>query len=177
MELLKRFIESTGISEEEALSALIAAVSPPQLGPLRQNWQRQPQFGHSAPDTDVLRKLFEAADYRCTACRSQLRLGIDHINSDGTDHSIGNLRVLCFSCNRAKGKGSGENVHHGRRLVAAILELYDQNGAFPSNKEIMAKAGITYVGRPELVAYLKRRLAEEAARKVSAVPDSLKSST
>ena len=162
MSALRRFIEVSGISEEEALSALVAAVSPPQLGPLRQNWMRQPQFGHSAPDTATLRQLVDAADYRCTECGSQVRLGIDHVNSDGKDHRLENLRVLCFSCNRAKGRGRGENVHHGRRLTASIIELYDETGIIPSNKQILERSGLTKVGRPELVGYLKKRLAEEA---------------
>ena len=165
MSTLKRFIEVSGISEDEALSALIAAISPPQLGPLRQNWMRQPQFGNSAPETATLRTLFDSADYRCTQCNSQLRLGLDHRNSDGTDHRLENLQVLCFSCNRAKGRGSGErNLHHGRRLVRAILDLYDEKGVFPSNKSILERSGLTSVGRPELVAYLKRRLLEQAAK-------------
>jgi hypothetical protein len=126
---------------------------------------RQPQFGHSAPETATLRQLFDAADYRCTECGSQLRLGLDHVNSDGTDHSIGNLRVLCFSCNRAKGKGAGENVHHGRRLTSAIIALYDELGQFPTNKQILERSGLTQVGRPELVAYLKKRLAEESHKR------------
>lgn len=158
MTSLQRFIEVTGISEEEAMSALVAAISPPQLGPLRQNWSRQPQFGHSAPDTAVLRRLFEEADYRCTKCGSQLRLGIDHINSNGTDHSPENLRVLCFSCNRARGRGTHENAHHGRRLAAAIIELYDESGQFPTNSEILQRSKITKIGRPELVAFLRKRL-------------------
>jgi hypothetical protein len=166
MSTLKRFIEISGISEDEALSALVAAISPPQLGPLRQNWMRQPQFGHSAPDTAILRSLFDAADYRCTECGSQLRLGLDHRNSDGTDHSLENLQVLCFSCNRARGRGGAEkNLHHGRRLVRAIIELFDETGTFPSNKDILTRSGLTQVGRPELVKYLKRRLSEEAGRK------------
>lgn len=159
MKSLKRFIEVAGITEEEAISALVAAISPPQMGPLRQNWSRQPQFGHSAPDTDVLRRLFEDADYRCTDCGSQLRLGIDHVNSNGTDHSSENLRVLCFSCNRAKGRGAHENAHHGRRLAVAIIDLYDENGRFPTNREIIERSKITKIGRPELIAFLRKRLA------------------
>jgi hypothetical protein len=158
MTSLQRFIDVTGITEEEALSALVAAFSPPQLGPLRQNWSRQPQFGHSAPATAVLRQLFEAADYRCTLCQSQLRLGIDHVNSHGADHTPENLRVLCFSCNRARGRGAVENVHHGRRVAAAILELFDETGRFPSSAEIRQRAGVTTTGRPELVAFLRKRL-------------------
>ena len=166
MKHLASFIELAGITEEEAIAALIAAIAPPQIGPLRQNWMRQPQFGNSAPDTAVLRKLFEDADYRCTCCGSQLRLGIDHVNSNGADHTLQNLKVLCFSCNRAKGLGGGANVHHGRRLVVAVLELYDELKRFPTNKEIMARAGITNVGRVELMAYLKRRIKEHAERSV-----------
>lgn len=161
MQSLARFIEVTGITEEEAISALVAAISPPQLGPLRQNWSRQPQFGHSAPETAVLRQLFEEADYRCTQCRSQLRLGIDHINSDGTDHRPENLQVLCFSCNRARGRGTHENAHHGRRLALAIIELYDETGRFPSSREIQERAQITRLGRPELIAFMRKRLSEQ----------------
>lgn len=160
MQKLVRFIEVAGISEDEAISALVAAVSPPQLGPMRQNWMRQPQFGHSAPETAILRDLFEAADYRCTDCGSQVRLGLDHRNSNATDHSRENLQVLCFSCNRAKGRGSDQNRHHGRRLVNAVIELFDELGRFPTNKEILAKSGLTKIGRPELIAYLKKRLAQ-----------------
>ena len=158
MDRLLRFIEVTGISEDEALAALVAAITPPQLGPMRQNWQRQPQFGNSAPTTATLRDLFIQADYRCTKCGSQLRLGIDHINSDGSDHGVNNLRVLCFSCNRAKGRGESQNLNHGSRLAQAVIELFDANGSFPDSKKIMAQAGITRVGRPELIAYLKKRL-------------------
>jgi hypothetical protein len=157
-------MEVAGISEDEAISALIAAVSPPQLGPMRQNWMRQPQFGNSAPETTVLRTLFEAADFRCTECGSQVRLGLDHQNSDGTDHSVDNLKVLCFSCNRAKGRGGDQNRHHGKRLVSAVIELFDELGRFPTNKEIIAKSGLTTIGRPELIAYLKRRLAQSGAQ-------------
>ena len=168
MSTLERFLEISGVSEEEALSAIIAAVSPPQLGPLRQNWMRQPQFGNSAPDTAVLRELFDAADFRCEECGSQLRLGLDHRNSDGADHRRENLDVLCFSCNRAKGRGGSErNIHHGRRLVSAIIELYDETGRFPTNKEIKNHSGLTYVGRPELVAYLQKRISEEEQREKS----------
>jgi hypothetical protein len=161
---LARFIEVAGITEDEALSALIAAVAPPQLGPMRQNWMRQPQFGHSAPDTVTLNSLFETADYRCTDCGSQVRLGIDHRNSDGADHSHENLQVLCFSCNRAKGRGEDQNRHHGRRLVLAAIELFDERGSFPTSKEIAARSGLTRIGRPELIAYLKRRLAQVSAK-------------
>lgn len=165
MQKLARFIELTGISEDEAISALVAAVSPPQLGPMRQNWMRQPQFGHSAPETATLRELFEAADYRCTKCGSQVRLGVDRRNSDGADHSRQNLQALCFSCNRAKGRGQDQNRHHGRRLVNAVVELFDELGRFPSNKEIQSRSGLTKIGRPELIAYLKRRLAQSLIQK------------
>ena len=160
MEKLTRFMEVTGITVNEALSALVAAIAPAQLGPMRQNWKRQKQFGYSAPETDVLRKLFSDADYRCTECRSQLRVGLDHINSDGTDHSIENLQVLCFSCNRAKGRGVSQNINHGSRLVQAVIELYDENGEFPDNQSIKDRAGITKIGRTQLMAYLRKRLLE-----------------
>lgn len=164
MNKLRRFIEVAGITEDEALSALVAAVTPPQLGPMRQNWMRQPQFGHSAPDTATLKHLFESADYRCMECGSQLRLGLDHLNSDGTDHSSENLKVMCFSCNRAKGRGEDQNRHHGRRLVVAIIELFDELGRFPTSREITEKSGLTRIGRSELIVYLKRRLSQSGTR-------------
>lgn len=158
MKTLYRLIEVTGISEEEAISALVAAISPPQIGPMKQNWNRQPQFGHSSPDTKTIKQFFENAEYRCVQCGSQLRLGLDHINSNSTDHRPSNLKVLCFSCNRAKGKGKVKNVHHGRKITIAVIELFDELNRFPTNKEIKERAGVTRIGRPELISFLKKRL-------------------
>lgn len=158
MKTLQRFIEVTGISEEEAISALVAAISPPQIGPMKQNWNRQPQFGYSSPDTETIKQFFENSDYRCVNCGSQLRLGLDHINSDSTDHRSSNLKVLCFSCNRSKGKGKVKNAHHGRKITIAVIELFDELGRFPSNKEIQDRSGVTRIGRPELISFLKKRL-------------------
>ncbi len=58
--------------------------------------------------------------YRCILCRNngeyngmKLTLQLDHINGDASDHSNGNLRLLCPNChsqtdtfgNKNKGKG------------------------------------------------------------------------
>jgi hypothetical protein len=160
MKSLQRFIEVTGISEDEAISALVAAISPPQIGPMKQNWNRQPQFGCSSPDTETIKQFFESSDYRCVHCGSQLRLGLDHINSNSTDHSPDNLQVLCFSCNRAKGKGKVKNSHHGRKITIAVIELFDELGRFPTNKEIQERAKVTRIGRSELISFLKKRLTD-----------------
>lgn len=158
MNKLKRFMEVTGITEEEALSALVTAIAPPQINAMRQNWRGNSHFGNCAPDTDVLRKLFVDADYRCTKCGSQLRIGLDHIDSNGKNHSVDNLQVLCFSCNRAKGLGVSKNINHGSRLAQAVIELYDETGEFPSNQAIKDRADITELRRKDLVDYLKKRL-------------------
>ena len=161
MKALSRFIELTGITEDEALAALVSACSPPQIPAMRASWRRLDYFGRDAPTQDTLKDLFEEADYRCVECSSQLRLTVDHTNNDPTDHSPSNLQVLCFSCNRSKGKGAPRNHRHGARLDRAVIELYDASGEFPSSKQIRIHSGLTQVSRPELIAYLRRRLENE----------------
>lgn len=54
---------------------------------------------------EVRRAVFERDSDTCVRCGSADRLGLDHVipRSKGGKHTISNLRVLCLSCNSAKG--------------------------------------------------------------------------
>lgn len=88
-----------------------------------------------------------------------MRLSFNHINGNAKDHSIPNLEVVCFSCNRkVSKKGTGDMNHHFKLAMAAI-ELWKVDYVFPSLEDIRKKAGVKQVGGATyLLKFIKQRL-------------------
>ena len=85
---LQKIMELLDVDETDAIKAILNLVSPPPPPATRQNWPRQPTFGHSAPTTQDLRAKLVELDFRCDKCKSQMRLSFNHVNSDATDHRL-----------------------------------------------------------------------------------------
>ena len=152
-------MELLGVSETDAIKAILNLVSPPPPPATRQNWTRLSTFGHDAPTTQDLWKKLEESDFRCHRCGSQMRLSFNHINSNPKDHRLDNLEVICFSCNRSVSqKGTKDNNHHYKLAMAAI-ELWTENGIYPTLSEIQNRAKVEQVGGATyLLKFIKNRI-------------------
>jgi hypothetical protein len=152
------------IGEEDLVASALSAFSPYQPGSMRQKMvKRQVELGRKPeliPTPDELWSLMLAADFRCTlnACRSQLRIGIDRIDT-ARGYEADNIRVLCGACNRrisrqgAKQESLSAVVFHAIR--AALAETPDE---FPSDMEIKRRAGLKDLsGSIYLVRFLRHR--------------------
>ena len=160
MDDVKDFLEKLDISQDDALSALLSAFAPLQPGVLRQNWGRLSTFGNSAPTTnDIWRKL-EESDFRCSNCRSQLRVTLDHSDGNPHNHSYDNLVVLCFNCNRNKStKKPVRDKQKKLRVYRAIMDHLREHKEFPTNREILDRSGVRGIDETRfMIAWIKKRL-------------------
>lgn len=159
MRELIEFMERFGVSEDDALKALLGAMSPIQPPALRQGWTHSMRYGNKAPSTKEIWKLFVDSDFRCTKCNSQRRITLDHINGDPTDHSPENLRVLCAECNRGENAKATRDIDHQLRIYRAALSLFDEIGHFPTDKQVQVRAGTEQIGGATyFLRYMKARL-------------------
>lgn len=162
MDNIKEFLELFDIPEEEALQSLLSAFSPPQMGPYRQNWRRLSTFGNSSPTSQEIWKKFEEANYKCNECGSHLRITLDHKDGNSTNHSLDNLEVLCYQCNRAKSSKGTKTRNKKAKVYLAIMQHWNEHHTFPTIKEVQNimgtdKAGIDiYMGK-----WLKSKLEEK----------------
>ncbi len=62
----------------------------------------QPQKSNRHIPAEVKRKVAERDQHRCVKCGSQRYLQFDHRQpwALGGDHSVENIRLLCFHCNQ-----------------------------------------------------------------------------
>ena len=159
---LSEIMELLEVSEEDAIKSIFNLVSPPPPPATRQNWSRQSTFGYSAPKSKDLWEKLVSADFRCTKCKSQMRVSFNHINSDATDHRLENLEVIFFACNRgASSKGTIDKNHHVKLAISA-MELWKQNLEFPSSVEILRRAQVGQIGGATyLLKFLKKRLSNK----------------
>lgn len=159
MDELMKFMAQFGVSEDDALKALLGAMSPIQPPALRQNWSNSRRYGNSAPSTKEIWMLFVEADFRCTACGSQRRITLDHVDGDPTNHLISNLRVLCSECNRGGNKKATVDTDHQLRIYRSAMSLFEENGAFPSDSEVRLRSGTAQIGGAlYFLRYMKARL-------------------
>ena len=88
-----------------------------------------------------------------------MRLSFNHINNDAKDHRLENLEVICFACNRAASSKRTKDADHHLKLAIASIELWHQNGAFPTFTAIKDRAGVDQVGGATyLLKYIENRL-------------------
>ncbi len=162
MKLVKEFLTNLQISEEDALQALLAAFSPIQASALKQNWERSKNFGHTAPSTADIWRKFEESNFRCSKCRSQYRVTLDHADNNPLNHAYDNLVVFCFECNRGRSAKATRDKKHQLRVYLAITEHLRKHSYFPSNKEILDAANIEQIGGSTyMVKWLKDRLTDQ----------------
>ncbi len=163
MSELTEFMERFGISEEDALQALLGAMSPIQPPALRQGWSHSKRYGNSAPTTKEIWQLFVDADFRCTRCGSQRRITLDHIDRNPTNHDVNNLRVLCASCNRADNAKATRDEDHQLQIYRAALTLFKELGRFPTDRQVLERAGTEQIGGATyFLRYMKKRLEPDA---------------
>ena len=147
------------VKEEEAIKAILNLVSPPPPPATRENWMRLSTFGNSAPTTKDLWKRLEDSDFRCHKCRSQMRLSFNHINSNPKDHSLNNLEVICYACNRSLSKKPTVDKNQHLKVAMTAIQIWKETGQFPSFSEIQKKAGVKQIGGATyLLKFIKKRL-------------------
>ena len=160
---LNELMKLLDVSEVDAIKAILNLISPPPPPATRQNWMRLSTFGHSAPTTKDLWKKLEDSNFLCHRCGSQMRLSFNHINGNPKDHSLDNLEVICFACNRTVSKKGTKDSDHHFKLAIAAVELWKKYGSFPSFEEIREKAGVDQVGGATyLLKFMRKRLNEKS---------------
>lgn len=157
------FLNWTGCSSEDALRAVLSAISPYQPGSLRQKIEgRQKEMSRAledVPDTWGIWQMFESADFRCKECGSQLRITLDRVDPrQGYERK--NLRVLCADCNRRRSRPNSSS--EGSLILKVFRAVRDLLTAkpdrFPSDPEIKITAGISDLsGSLYLVNFLRHR--------------------
>lgn len=156
MSEIERFLTAFGVTDEEALKALISVFTPCSPGVVRQGFRRCAEYG-TAAETNEIWQLMVAADFRCEICHSQYRITIDHKDRDKTNNRVDNLRVLCVACNRAQNSRGVANPNLGLTIYRATLALFDELGRFPTTAEISARCGVP-AGRFGTAGYLLKFL-------------------
>jgi len=165
MPYLIRLIDLLNLTETELLKAVISEFSPCQPSALYGAWKKR--AGYAPPEsTALIWELFDLADFKCTSkgCGSPHRISLDHINRDKMDSSRKNLRVLCFSCNRAR-VGMARKKHLSAEVVKAVFDLIDTQERFPSNQEIAKRIDISpsqLGGTIYFIRVLRKRFGERA---------------
>ncbi|MDZ5516647.1 HNH endonuclease [Vibrio fluvialis] len=163
MKEIQEFLKIFEIPEEEALAALIGSFGPPQASGIGGYWRKHSHFGNKSPSTAVIKGIYSSNDYRCHSCGSQKRLSIDHSNGVATDHSIENLKLLCFSCNRGKSAKPTQDKNHKLKIYKAVMELYSELGHFPTKVQIRQRANVNQIGGATyFLDYMRARLEKNA---------------
>jgi hypothetical protein len=163
MDEVLEFLRLMGISEDDALEGLISHFGPTQPGVLRDVWKKRPGYGGKAPTAPQIWELWVKADFRCVKCRSQRRITLDHIDGNCANHSLDNLQVLCYDCNRAKSRRPTVNHKAQLRLYRSTMKLYRQSGQFPTYKEIRIDSGVRDIkGAIYMLRYLEQRLRQHS---------------
>lgn len=156
---LEEIMDLLNVSEEDAIKAILNLVSPPPPPATRENWMRLSTFGNNAPTTKDLWKKLEDSDFKCHKCGSQMRLSFNHINGNPKDHSLGNLEVICYSCNRSLSKKPTLDKNQHLRVALTAIQMWKENKCFPSFTEIKNNAGVKQIGGATyLLKYIKKRL-------------------
>ncbi len=163
------FTDDTGI--DDVMKALLGAFGPKDPGALSHAWRNRPGYGRSVPTAQEFWDMYERADFRCSECRSQRRLTLDHQNRDTTDHSPDNLVVLCFDCNRARSNRPTINKDARLRLYRSAVKLHRQLNRFPTRREILADSGVTRTsGATYMLKYLEARLQAQSKSQTTRDP-------
>ena len=156
MKELKTFLTTFGVTEEEALKALISVFTPCSPGVVRQGFRRCAEYGTAAETTEIW-NLMVAADFRCELCGSQYRITIDHKDRNKANNRPDNLRVLCAACNRAQNSRGVATPNLGLTIYRTALDLFEELGRFPTASEISIRANIP-AGRFGTARYLLKFL-------------------
>jgi hypothetical protein len=144
MHNLDRLIKLLGISEDEAVRALLSAFASVQPGPMRQGFLKRPEYG-GAPETNEIWNLLVKSDFRRSKCHTHYDLTLDHKDRNIKNNKIENLKVLCRDCNRAINSRGLVNKHANLRIYKAIIDLMDRYNRFPTSLEIRKAAGISQI--------------------------------
>jgi len=130
---LNQLIEIFGISEDELKRAILSKCTPPDEYGKVKNWRGDKNYGYSAPDASIIRRVFEKSGYKCIICESVTSFTVDHIDSNPKNHSEDNLQLLCLHCNRDK----SDKPIKIRYFKAKIYDLMIQH--LLENKKILTR--------------------------------------
>lgn len=152
VENLLVLLKKLGLSVDDAVEAVVSRVGPAGIEGMLSNWKKLRHFNFSAPQAKVVEEVFNRADFKCEECDTQLRLSIDHRDLDSTNHAKENLGIKCMPCNQGY-------EHIKTSLTLAALELFDELGKFPSEAEVLNRAGLEKIGsyRFYVMTYLRKR--------------------
>ena len=158
VEILLTLLEMLGLSMEDAIEAVVSRVGPPGVRGMLSNWTKLKHFNFSAPPTKVIEQVLIRAAFRCEHCGTQLRLSVDHKDRDGSNHADENLGLKCMPCNQGY-------THIKTALTLAALDLFGERGKFPSEKQVLERAGLAEIGSYRLYVMTYLRLRFEANRR------------
>lgn len=130
--LLQRLSSEYGISYSHFLglkAASIYKILPEHV------LTKDSEFARTTAKEIIIR--YSLIPYRCSICEllpewcgKELILILDHINGDGKDHRLENLRFLCPNCNEQQPTNKGRNTkghkkafHHKRRIKDKHITL------------------------------------------------------
>jgi hypothetical protein len=145
MERLRQLIELLGMTEEQAIRALLSAFASIQPGSMRQGFVRHASYG-VAPETRVIWDVLVAHNFRCAVCQTHYDLTLDHIDSNPQNIALTNLRIVCRDHNRAANSRGLQNQNANLRIYNAIIDLWKRTGRFPTDPEIQRESGVSQIG-------------------------------
>jgi len=145
-------LEILGLDLQDAIDAVIFCVGPSGAAGRKSNWKRSPYFKHSAPSVKTFNSVYVRDGYRCSKCGTQLRLSVDHIDGDPTNHAEENLRILCGPCNQGY-------KYIKTQLTMAFLQFCTSYGRIPTVQEVLDAAGLESVrSYCQFLDYLQARV-------------------
>ncbi len=158
MKQLQRLIEILGISEDEAMRAILSAFASVQPGSMRQGLLRSKDYGE-APELRVIWDLLTESAFKCTECGTHYDITIDHIDGNRNKNDKSSLRIVCRDCNRAANSRGLENRNANLRIYKALISLWEKGGKFPSNVDIQKLAGVSQIsGSYYMIRFFEAKL-------------------
>jgi 5-methylcytosine-specific restriction endonuclease McrA len=134
---LNQLIEILEISEDEIKRAILSKCTPPDEYSKVSNWRNDKNYGNSAPDASIIRRVFQKSGYKCNICKSVTSFTVDHIDSNPKNHSEDNLQLLCLLCNRDKSAKPIKIRYFKVKIYDLIIHHFLENNKILTRREVI----------------------------------------